>query len=1220
MPPPTADLAVPFEDHDPQIAPFPIVGVGASAGGLDAFKELLQNMPADTGMAFVLIQHLDPIHRSELPSLLSTSTNMPVQQVTNGMRVEANQVYVIAPNSMLQFSEQSFELIPRGSDVASHLTVDHFFRALAQHQARLSIGVVLSGTGADGSEGLKAIKSACGITFAQDEQSAAYSSMPRNAAATGIVDFVLSPKEIAAELTRLSRNEFIVVSPGQDEKEVLPEGDRELTEIFLLLLRTTGVDFSHYKTATMRRRIGRRLVVHRFTELSSYLVYLRQHPEEVQELFRDVLINVTAFFRDPDAFTAICKQLSQRVNSDKDRRASFRAWVPGCSTGEEVYSLAICLHELCEKVGAGFDIQFFATDISERALATARAGVYPARITAEISPERLRRYFTEKDGQYQISKTIRDMCLFARHDVTRDTPFSRLDLISCRNVLIYLDSVLQKGVLPAFHYGLNLKGLLFLGSAEGITSSASDLFAAINEKYRIFSRKAGSVKLDRFASWRNNVADTFTQAQVASAATTHRLGTRIEKIIRERYAPDAVVIDGEWQIHQFQGHTGFYLEPASGEATYNLLRMARGELPYLLREMVSAAIEQNAVVERKGIRVESGNQVRTISVEVVPLDGDTGQERFYMVAFRREASAAEPNNQPAVAAESNDERVRRLEKELWSTRAFQRGMSEEHDAAMEEARALNEELRSANEELQSSNEELETAKEELQSANEELTTVNEELDTRNRQLGTLNDDLNNLFAAVTSPVLRVDRELRIRRFTPTAEKLGVGPSDLNHPVRFIQPQLGNLPDIELLVRQVIDQLTFSTHDFQDRESRWWSLSIRPYRSADHRIEGAVLTFTDTDTIQNALHASDKARRYADAIIETVREPLLILTPELKVDRANACFYEFFRVARRQVEGKLLFDLGNGQWRIPKLESQLKEVLPSHLTFSNFEVSHTFPEIGRRVMLLNARQLSREPNETAAILLAFEDITERRAREEAAKQELTETASQLGRTKGELRALASNLMDAREQENRRMARELHDDFGQRLAVLAITLDQLRLSGAAEHYPPQVRDTLATVHQRISELTADIRDLSHRMHPAILEDLGLTAALKSLAEEFGAVRRAGVDFTSEDVPASIPMQYASAIYRITQQALDNATKYAFDAPVKISLTAKVNSLRLVISDRGPGFDVTAIRGRGGLGLINMQERAHAAGGELTIHSSPVTGTEIAVEIPLPDEAAA
>lgn len=1214
-PEPAANVNIPFEDNEPQIAPFPIVGVGASAGGLEAFTKLLQNVPVDTGMAFVLIQHLDPTHKSELSSLLASATSMRVQEVADGMRIEPNHVYVIPPNTTLQFAERALHLAPRGSGAGPHLTVDHFFRSLAQNQSRLSIGIVLSGTGADGAEGLKAIKSACGITFAQDESSAGYASMPRSAAATGIVDFVLPPQQIAQELARISRNQFVVVPQGQGEKEILPQGDDELKEVFALLLRSTGIDFTHYKTATMRRRIGRRLVVHRFAELGPYVDYLRHHPEEVQELFRDALINVTSFFRDPEAFAAVTQQLSRLLQTKQGARNSFRAWVPGCSTGEEVYSLAICLHELLEESGRRFDIQFFGTDISEGALNTARVGLYPERILDEMSGKRLHRYFTKTEGKYQISKTIRDMCLFARHDVTRDTPFSRLDLVSCRNVLIYLDSVLQRGVFPTFHYALNPGGLLFLGSAETV-GSPSEFFQSVDEKHRVFVRRPGPTKHDHLPTWQTkaHVTDTVTQMHVATAMSRENLGSRIERVIRDRYAPDAVVIDNQWQILHFRGHTGFYLEPPSGDANYHLLRMARGELPYVLREVVSQAMQQNAFVEKRGIRVERDSESRTISLEVIPLRDDSDGERFYMVTFRLEGlPPASGNNPAALISEAADQRVKQLQEELLSTRGYQRAMAEEHDAAIEEARALNEELRSSNEELQSSNEELGTTKEELQSANEELTTVNEELDTRNRQLSVLYDDLTNLFAAVTSPVVRVDRDYVIRRITPAGEKLGLGPAELNQPVRVIREQLGTLPDLEPLLRETIDQLKSSTSDFQDRQNRWWSLSIRPYRTADHRIEGAVLTFTETDTIQKALHLSEKARRYADAIIETVREPLVILTSDMKVDRANTSFYKFFRVDAGQVQGKLLFDLGNGQWRIPQLQSQLEGVLPKQLSLSDFEVKHAFPEIGSRIMLLNARRIEQEASEEGTILLAFEDVTVRREHEEAAGRVFAQTSRELDRTKDELRKLASNLMEVREEEDRVIARELHDDFSQRLAFLTITLEQLRLGPLGQKYP-DVSEPLAAIQQRVSDLADDIRRLSHRMHPAILEDLGLVAALKNLAEEVGAVRSAKVTFASENVPASVHTSCAHALYRIAQQALGNATKYAPEAPVRIAVAVKGDVLRLVISDQGPGFDEAAVRERGGLGLINMQERAHALGGQLKIRSRPGHGTEISAEIPL------
>jgi two-component system, chemotaxis family, CheB/CheR fusion protein len=1211
---PEANLPVPFENKEPQVAPFPIVGVGASAGGLEAFSRLLEALPVDTGMAFVLIQHLDPAHKSELTSILSKSTSMKVSEVIEGMAVEPNQVYVIPPNTTLQFERRALHLRPRSLNAGPHLTIDHFFQSLANEQSRLSIGVVLSGTGSDGSEGLKAIKSACGITFAQDEGSAKYPAMPRSAAATGIVEFVMPPAQIAEELARISQNRYILPSSGRDTKEVLPEGDGELKEIFSLLLRGTGVDFSHYKEPTIRRRIARRMVVHRFAELPPYVAFLRQHPEEVKELFRDALINVTSFFRDPAAFTALVTQLSALIQKKEFDKNSLRAWIPGCSTGEEVYSLAICVQELCERTGIRPILQFFGTDIDEGALAVARAGLCPERILQEISSERLNRFFTQVDGKYQISKAIRETCVFAKHDVTRDTPFSHLDLISCRNVLIYLDSVLQKALFPTFHYALNSGGLLFLGTAETVGSSA-DLFAVSDSKHKIFTRKAGPPRLDRFSTWHSNAADTFTQVQVATATNTHNLGNKVDRIIRDRYAPDAVVIDRDWQILQFRGQTGFYLEPAPGEASYHLLRMARGDLSYSLRDIISIAMQGNTFVEMKGLRVEQGGEVREISIEVTPIESDRHQERFYLVAFRRDVTHILPASQQVVPEpKTTDERVAHLERELAAARRYQRGMSQEHDAAMEELRALNEEVRSANEELQSSNEELGTTKEELQSSNEELTTVNEELDTRNQQLGLLNDDLNNLFSAVNSPVLKVDRELYLRRCTPAAEKLGIGASDLNHPVRDLQRRMGTLPDLELLIRDVIDKLAVQTYDFQDQESRWWSLSIRPYRTTDHRIDGAVLTFTDTDPLQRALHVSDEARRYADAIIETVREPLVILNPALRVDRANASFYRVFRLTQAKAEGQHIYELGNGQWNIPEFRAQLEKLLLTGTSFTDFEVKHALLDAGTRMMSLNGRQISDESKGTGVILLAFEDVTERRKREEEMARQLTETGHELDRTKEELRALAGRLMNAREEQDRRVARELHDDFGQRLALLEITIENCRLGPLGQAHP-EVQETLGLLRQRVSELSSDVRTLSHRMHPSVLDDLGLVIALKGLAEEFQLARSAPVLFTSKNVPVTLPLPYAGGVYRIAQEALSNATKYAPGAPVTITLTAGHDCLRLIISDTGPGFNPVSVRANGGLGLVSMQERAHLLGGDLRIQSQPRQGTNVSLKIPLP-----
>ena len=1215
QPPAEEGSPVAFQDKEPQISNFPIVGIGASAGGLEAFSQLLGALPGDSGMAFVVVQHLDPGHQSELANILAGHTSMAVREITQGLSVEPNHVYVIPPNALLDFKSRAFNLSSRRLQGEAPATIDHFFLSLATEQTRLSIGVVLSGMGSDGAEGLKAIKSVCGIAFAQDEDSAKYPFMPRSAVGTGIVDFVLPPAQIAQELTRISRNQFITSPSGPASEEVLPAGNQELAEIFALVSRDTGVDFSHYKEPTIRRRIGRRMVVRRLTTLGAYLAYLRMHTEEIQELFRDALINVTSFFRDPQAFSALADHLSRRIQAKQIPRDNFRAWVPGCSTGEEVYSLAICVREAFEALGARPQIQIFGTDISPGALSVARTGVYPDRIVNEMSSERLSRYFTPTDGKYQISRPIRDACIFSKHDVTHDTPFSRLHLISCRNVLIYLDSVLQKALFPAFHYALNADGLLFLGSAETLEAGSADLFSTVDSKSKLFSRRPGSTKPDRLFAWHPKASDSFTQVQVAKAVTSQSLGSRVDRVIRDRYAPDAVVINGQWQILQFRGATGFYLEPAPGEASYHLLRMARGELAYVLREAVSTAVQENVFVEKKGIKIQQGGEVREISLEVIPLDGPAEEERFYLVTFRRDVTWTSPASQENVVPPvTTDQRVIVLEQQLQAMRRHERASAEEQEAVLEEAQALNEELRSANEELQSSNEELGTTKEELQSANEELTTVNEELNTRNGQLGALNDDLSNLFAAVESPVIKVDRQLCLQRITPAAEKLGISPTDLTHPIRHLRHQFGTLPEIEQLIRDVINTLSPQTHNFQDRESHWWSLAIRPYRTTDHRIDGAVLTFTDTDVIQRALRLSETARLYGDAIIQTVRQPLVVLSPEARIERGNASFYHLFSVDPAQVSGQSVYALGGGQLNKPELHEELNRVTSNKEFFAGLELRVTFADAGTRLICLDARQILSD-GEKHAILLGFEDVTDRRKQEASATETLSHAHRELDRTKEELRALANNLMNAREEEDRRIARELHDDVSQRLALLEITIETYRLNAAAENRP-ELTEMLAGVQRRISELSQDIRELSHRLHPSVLDMLGLPAALKSLVEDVGAIRPGPIHLHSENVPPSLPATHATNVYRIVQEALNNATKYAPAAPVNITLVATDHLLHLTIEDKGPGFNVSAIREKKGLGLVNMQERAHALGAQLHIRSQPGQGTTITLGVPIPE----
>jgi two-component system, chemotaxis family, CheB/CheR fusion protein len=1207
-----SDAGLPAEERTPAVAPFPIVGVGASAGGLEPFTQLLTALPSDTGMAFVLVQHLDPTHKSQLTAILSRVTSMSVREVVHGMAIQPNHVYVIPPDTILRVAAHGLDLSPRPLQSTPHLTIDEFFQSLAAEQGRLSIGIVLSGTGADGSQGIKAIKTACGLTFAQEVESAQYGSMPRSAIATGAVDFILSPAQIAGELARISRHHYLAPA-DQSGEENLPDGDGVLQQFFSLILRATGVDFSHYKQTTLRRRIGRRMIVHRCDSLPEYLKFVRKNPDELKELYRDFLINVTSFFRDPEAFDSLAEQLSSRVQPNQYEH-SFRAWIPGCSTGEEVYSLAILVRETFEKVGVVPHIQFFGTDISERALETARAGVYEERQLQGISAERLSRHFTEAQGLHRINKTIRELCIFARHDVTHDTPYSHLDLISCRNMLIYLEPVLQKGLMPIFHFALEPAGLLFLGSSETIGAS-TDLFTTVDSSHRIFSRQAGPIRLAPTFARHRHPAEPLARAQVQQSISNLDLQKKVDRTIQDRYAPDSVVINEELQILQFRGHIGAYLEPAAGEANYHLLRMAREGLQYGLREVVARAISQNVFSERKGIRLEQAGVVTEINVEVIPLASASDQERFFLVVFSRATTRLTAATHDSPQPSSIDEvRVSQLELQLAESRLYQRGVAADYEAVLEELRAANEELQSSNEELQSSNEELETTKEELQSANEELSTVNEELDTRNRQLAVLNDDLTNLFGAVNVPILRVDKELRLQRFTPAAQKLlGVGAPDLDQPIRELQSRLGASLDLETTIREVMGLLTTQGYDVRDLHGCWWSLTVRPYRTADDRLDGAVLTFTDIDSIQRALQSSQEARLYADAIVETVREPLMMLTSELRVARANAAFYKTFRLLAQDTEGMLIYELADHRWASPALRSLLEATVQKNNSFADFEWHHDFSDIGMRRMLLNARQLQLESK--PLVLLAFEDITERRRTEEAVAQRLEKTDIELDHTKAELRALAASLINAREEEQRRIARELHDDLLQRLAFLHFQVEQFRMgpNAAGQH---QLTELLTGLERELGSLTDATRNISHQLHPAILEDLGLVAALRKLAKEFKSERSSPVRFTSRGDTSLVRRgQFAGTVYRIAQEALHNASKHAPEAPVSILFHSTRDALFLTIKDLGPGFDATAVRGGGGLGFINMQERARLLGGTLRIQSKPGKGTTVTLQLPLP-----
>jgi two-component system CheB/CheR fusion protein len=975
---------------------FPIVGIGGSAGGLDAFTRLLHALPTDTDMAFVIVQHLDPHHSSHLADILTKSTSMPVRNVEDGMRIAPNEVYVIPPNRTMVLEDGVLRLVPR--DPGVHLPVDAFFTSLARVQGSRAIGVILSGNASDGSQGVRAIKEECGLTFAQDEASAQHIGMPRNAIATGAIDYILPPADIARELAHLSNHPYVRPQSEQPQAEVLPQGDGELSKIFKVLRNRTRVDFSHYKANTIRRRIGRRMIIKRAPTLHEYVHVLEKDPLEARELFRDFLISFTSFFRDPDAFDALGGLLKDALETRKSIEP-FRVWVPGCASGEEVYSLAICLEELNEKLEIDTPLQLFGTDISDAALEKARAGIYPDSITQDVSAERLRRFFARVDRGFQISKSIRESCIFARQDLTSDPPFGHMDLISCRNLLIYLDASLQRRVLPIFHYGLNDTGLLFLGSAESI-GEASDLFSAVDKPNRIYTRKAVAIRLTmKLTPHVSSTSDT-EDSRAPAAIPAFDLQRKADLVLQSKYSPPAVVVDAEFQILHFRGHTGFYLEPMPGQASLNLLRMARDVLVKPLRRVIESASARNISVREKGIIVEHRGERKEIALEVTPINGAGPNERYFIVAFQEAAGKPEPSAEtngapsaavPAEAASALEASVRDLERQLLELREQLRNANEDHEAHVEELRAANEEVRSANEELQSTNEELSTTKEELQSANEELTTLNEELQTRNNELNVSNGDLSNLLSAVDVPFLMLDNELRLRRFSEASTKLlKIQSFDIGHPFGGISGFV-DLRELIPLANGVITTLHTQEREIQDQSGHWYLVSIRPYRTIDNRINGVVIVFFDIDTLKRTLQAAEEARDYAEGLIETVREPLIVLDSDLRVERATSAFYETFHVSRAETEGRFLYDLGNGQWNVPRLRELLGEALFRNHSFQDLEVEHTFPHIGRRRMRLNGKRISPDGAHKRSVLLAIEDVTQRHEQAEARYQRMFETA-------------------------------------------------------------------------------------------------------------------------------------------------------------------------------------------------------------------------------------
>jgi two-component system CheB/CheR fusion protein len=1124
--------------------------VGASAGGLEPLTAFLKALSPQIGMAVVIIQHLAPQYESALTQLLSKATALPVLEAIDGMAVEPNHVYVIPPDKILTIRGAFLSLIPRDQSPAAYHPIDEFLTSLARERRTGAIGVVLSGSGSDGALGMKAVKAEGGITFVQDPKTAAWASMPASAISAGAADFILPPAGIASELARISRHPYL-----REHEE--PLGGNGLEKIYTLLRAATTVDFQLYKEQTVKRRIARRMALQRMSSVGDYANFLKRNTPEVNALADDIFIHVTGFFRDPECFQALRKLVFPKLHLNR-RPDAVRVWVPGCSTGEEVYTLAMLLLEALGQNPNQTRIQMFGTDIAEPAIERARAGVYSEAAVRGVSPARLRRFFTKVEHGYQINKDVRGLCVFARHDLASDPPFSKIDLVSCRNALIYAGPGLQSRILSAFQYALKPGAFLFLGKSESI-SAFSASFAPEDRHHKIFSRKPDTSVTSHF-HWRmDEYKQPGSTPPTVSPAVAPSFQKRAEQVLLQRYAPPAVVVDPDFRILHLQGDVSPYLSLPSGPPTVQLLKMLRPEIVLDLRRTVSKVLREGAVAATHPIHLDH----RKVHLEVSPLSKVEGGKPDLLVVFR-----GMPSEEPGTGAKSRTKtrppKAATLEHELAATREYLASVVAEHETAQEEMKAAHEEILSSSEELQSTNEELETAKEELQSSNEELLTLNEELLHRNMDLSTLTNDLNNVLAGVEIPVLVLDGSLHIRRFTPTAGKLlNLIESDVGRPFHDIAPTL-EVTDWGTLFAEVMTDIRPVEREVRDKSGRWLSLRIRPYRTNENKVEGVIVVLFDTDLIQRELAQS---RDYAHMLFESAEQAIVAAGEDGRIMLLNSATEKMFGYHSADLLGK-----------------SLGLLLPAR------------GEGRRSDGVIFPVEVHRSTVDRAGVKLTVAFMTDNTERQ---------------RLENEIRALAAQLLTAQEEERRRVSRELHDGLCQKLASLALDAENL---AASMPRPAATKARLQELGARAVSASEEARHIAYELHPSVLDDLGLKASLKDLCSEFSKKEKMRVRFKAGKLPDVVPQGIAFGLYRVAEESLRNVAKHAKASQITVALSNSENKLVLSIEDDGAGFDPQHVKGKGGLGLVSITERTRIMGGTVSLESRPGDGTRISLTIPL------
>ena len=1206
---------------------FFVVGIGASAGGIEALQRFFERVPADSGMAYIVILHLSPDHDSQLAEILQLVTQIPVSQVHEAVKVAPNHIYVVSPNQHLTLVDDVIQTSPNMLIEDRRAPVDIFFRTLSESHKSKALCVILSGTGANGSMGLKHVKERGGAVFVQNPHEAQFGEMPRNAIATNMVDSVMAVAEIPMALLTYKNNLGTIEIPDKAERRS-EQQQRALREIFTQLRVRTGHDFSNYKRPTLLRRIERRIHIRNLPNLPAYATFIREDLDESQALLKDLLISVTNFFRDKQAFEALEQQVLPKITANKTAEDQVRIWVAGCATGEEAYSIAMLCAEQTHGIIDAPKIEIFATDIDEAALAHAREGFYTLNDAADVSPERLHRFFTREERGYRIRREIREMVLFAVHNVINDPPFSHLDLAMCRNMLIYFNQTAQEQVIETFHFALNPGSYLFLGISE-LADRASDLYSVVSREHHIYkSRYAGTrtIPIPKLISAsRYELSPTLRLSQDKERRVNERITySELHQQLLEHYGPPSLVVNEEYDIVHVSQKAGRYLHIAGGELSKNLLKLIRDDLRLEIRSALYQAVQQQSNVEAHGLKVRIDEQVETINLHVQPvLRQDDIAHGFILVIFEPVALTADVPARAEIISTSSESVAHHLEAELIRVKTQLRTSAEQYEYQTEELKISNEELQATNEELRSTAEELETSKEELQSINEELRTVNQELKTKIEEEILNRNNLQNLIDSAEIGTIFLDRGLRIQLFTPAVRGIfNLIPNDFGRPLSDITNQL---IDANLMAdaQTVLDTLHVIEREVHTQNGSIFLMHVLPYRTSDDHINGVVLTFVNISKLKKSEESLRESREHLRLLIESIKDyAIFALDPSGVIKTWNTGAEAIFGWAMQEAIGQLgeiIFTREDRAAGVPSLEMKT-----AYETGRALDERFHIRKNGEQFFVSGIMSPLYDGDKLRGFVKIAHDLTARNLMEqelrdshELLEHRVRERTSQLNETNEARRELLRKMVTMQEEERARIAHDLHDRTAQHLTTFIYSLSMLKQMPNSDKTSATLTELLDTARNFME----DLHTLVQGLRPPLLDMFGLTSALQDYAQKWSTWSGIPTQVESIGIDGDrLPAELETTIYRIVQEGLTNIARHATNATlVNVTLVKNEAEVTTMIEDNGPGFDLDALNKlpleKRRLGLLGMQERAELMGGSLIIESQIGTGTVISLQLPLP-----